>query len=117
MNTATLRNIGIIGGVLVLNLLSTVQNAASAQTQNVQGQKQGQDAPATLGLEQGYIELDTPEFKLRLVKASQTIAALQPKGAKGFDFTPAYRLESRARDGYQHLGDLTLRICTGNFGP
>src|SRR6266542_4583862 len=49
--------------------------------------------PPTLGLEQGYIELDTPDFTLKLVKASQTVAALQPKGANGFDFTPADRLE------------------------
>jgi hypothetical protein len=72
--------------------------------------------PPTLGLEQGYLEFDTPEFKLKLVKASQTIAALEPKGAGGFDFTPADRLERRAANGFHHLGDLTLRLRTGSTG-
>ena len=73
--------------------------------------------PPTLGLEQGYLEFDTTKFKVKLVKASQTIAALQPKGADGFDFTPADRLERRAANGYHHLGDLTLRLRIGNSGP
>src|SRR2546430_10580887 len=73
--------------------------------------------PPTLGLDQGYLEFDTPDFKLKLVKASQTVAALQPKGADGFDFTPADRLERRAANGYHHLGDLTLRLRISNTGP
>src|SRR6266849_8347651 len=72
--------------------------------------------PPTLGLEQGYLEFDTPDFKVKLVKASQTIAALQPKGADGFDFTPADRLERRAANGYHHLGDLTLRVRASSSG-
>src|SRR5436305_5451183 len=72
--------------------------------------------PPTLGLDQGYLEFDTPDFKLKLVKASQTVAALQPKGADGFDFTPADRLERRAANGYHHLGDLTLRVRAGTSG-
>ena len=68
----------------------------------------------TLGLEQGYQEFDTPNFKIKLVKSSQTIAALQPKSAPGFDFTPADRLERRASDGFHHLGDLTFRLRTNN---
>ena len=73
--------------------------------------------PATLGLDQGYLDLDTPDFKLRLVKASQTIAALEPKTAPGFDFTPADRLSQRAADRYHHLGDLILRVRVGRSGP
>src|SRR5262245_41261636 len=73
--------------------------------------------PSTLGLDQGYLELDTPDFRVKLVKASQTIAALQPKVADGFDFTPADRLERRAANGFHHLGDLTLRLRTGSAGP
>src|SRR5436190_9517725 len=73
--------------------------------------------PPTLGLDQGYLEFDTPEFKVKLVKASQTIAVLQPKNAEGFDFTPADRLERRAANGYHHVGDLTLRLRSGNTGP
>lgn len=68
----------------------------------------------TLGLEQGFGEFDTPKFKLRLVKASQTAAALIPKQNPDFDFVPADRLERRAGDGFYHLGDLTLRLRTGS---
>jgi hypothetical protein len=74
------------------------------------------DSPPTLGLEQGTLDFDTPDFRLKLVKASQTVAALQPKSAAGFDFTPADRLELRSRNGFNHLGDLTLRLRTGDTG-
>src|SRR5262245_57738182 len=39
----------------------------------------GQNRAATLGLENGTLDFDTPDFILKLVKDSQTIAALQPK--------------------------------------
>lgn len=84
-----------------------------------QGQRgrAAQEEPApTLGLDQGLIELDTPDFNLKLVKASQTIAALEPKGADGFDFTPADWLERRSANRFHHLGDLTFRLRTGNTG-
>ena len=64
--------------------------------------------------DRGYQEFDTPNFKIKLVKSSQTIAALQPKSAPGFDFTPADRLERRASDGFHHLGDLTFRLRISN---
>jgi hypothetical protein len=51
---------------------------------------------------------------LKLVRASQTIAALEPKGANGFDFTPADRLESRASDRFNSLGDITFRVRVGD---
>jgi hypothetical protein len=72
----------------------------------------------TLGLDQGFLEFDTPDFNLKLAKASQTIAALEPKGqgTNHFDFTPADQLEKRAGDRYFHLGDLTLRLRTGAAG-
>ena len=59
-------------------------------------------------LSQGTIDLDTPEFTLTLVRSSQTVAALKPKGAGDFDFTPGDLLISRSHDGYFHLGDITL---------
>lgn len=74
-------------------------------------------APPTLGLDRGIVEFDTPDFVLKLVKASQTVAALAPKGAGGFDFTPADMLETRARDGFFHLGDLTLRVRRADDEP
>lgn len=114
MKKTTLPMIGIICAIF----LAWMINPFAHRAQNQQGQP-GRPAPTptptpTLGLENGYVELDTPDFRLKLVKASQTIAALQPKGANGFDFTPADRLERRASDGYQHLGDLTLRVRENN---
>jgi hypothetical protein len=61
-------------------------------------------------LSQGTMSLDTPQFTLRLVRSSQTVAALLPKGADGFDFTPGDLLVHRSHDGYYHLGDLDLRL-------
>src|SRR6185369_3495200 len=61
--------------------------------------------------------LDTPDFNLKLVKESQTVAALEPKSVPGFDFTPADRWSERTRSGYHHLGDLILRLRVGSAGP
>lgn len=68
--------------------------------------------PAVPGpmLAQGYVEFQTPEFILKLVKSSQTVAALLPKGANGFDFTPGDILVQRSQNGYYHLGDLDIRL-------
>src|SRR5215208_274998 len=114
-------------GLLALSLLAYAfgpatprarsQQPQSQQPQGQRPQNQPPPAPPTLGLEQGYLELDTPDFTLKLVKASQTVAALRPKGAGAFDFTPADRLEMRAADGFHHLGDLTFRARRGGSGP
>ena len=74
------------------------------------------EKPASAQNDQPFLEFDTPDFKLRLLKDSQTVAALEPKSTPGFDFTPGDRLERRAANGYHHLGDLTLRVRTGNSG-
>ncbi|MFT3746569.1 MAG: DUF5695 domain-containing protein [Pyrinomonadaceae bacterium] len=66
--------------------------------------------PPTLGLEDGTSDHTTPEFNLRLVKRSQTLAALEPKGANGFDFTPADRMTTRASDGFHHFGDIKFSL-------
>ncbi len=81
-------------------------------------QERQEKKPPTPGrmLEQGYIDLETPAFSVRLVKSSQTIAALKPKGARDFDFTPGDLLVERSKDGYYHLGDIDLRLRTGNSG-
>src|SRR5262245_3212897 len=89
---------GLIGVGLLPPLLPPLIMAQNTQAQQQTGQggrgRRGAqaDAPATLGLEQGTVEIDTSDFTLKLVKASQTVAAMQPKGAGGFDFTPADRL-------------------------
>jgi Family of unknown function (DUF5695) len=68
-------------------------------------------------LDEGIVDFDTPEFTLSLVKSSQTVAALKPKGDEGFDFTPGDLLVARSQNGYFHLGDLTLRIRTNDAEP
>ncbi len=78
--------------------------------------EQQKKEPPTPGpmLEQGFLDLDTPAFSLQLVRSSQTVAALKPKGAGNFDFTPGDLLVERSRDGYYHLGDIDLRLRSGN---
>ena len=76
-------------------------------------------APATTPgpmLSQGVIPIATPDFTLSLVRSSQTVAALKPNGADGFDFTPGDLLVERSQDGYYHLGDLDLRVRSGGSG-
>lgn len=68
-------------------------------------------------LNEGVVTLDTPQFTLKLVRSSQTAAALQPKGENGFDFTPGDLLAARSGNGYYHLGDLDLRVRSGGSGP
>ncbi|MGH9802176.1 MAG: DUF5695 domain-containing protein, partial [Blastocatellia bacterium] len=114
MSKTKLQFIGVTSAILLALMIFPFVH----QAQNQQGQP-GRPAPTptpTLGLEQGYLEFDTPDFTLKLVKASQTIATLQPKGGNGFDFTPADRLDKRASDGHYHLGDLTIRVRTGSTG-
>ncbi|MGD8869151.1 MAG: DUF5695 domain-containing protein, partial [Gemmatimonadales bacterium] len=89
--------------LLTILIASHVQAAPQTQT----------DSLPTLGLEQGVDRYTTPSFALELVRASQTVAALQPKGAGGFDFTPNDWLERRSRNGFYHLGDLRLRLRIG----
>jgi hypothetical protein len=104
----------IVTALMTFTLLLVHVNSVGSQTQNPRPENPG--GPPTLGLDQGFIDLDTPDFKLKLVKASQTVAALQPKGAGNFDFAPSDRLERRAANGYHHLGDLTLRVRAGASG-
>ncbi len=75
------------------------------------------DTLPTLGLEQGTLTLEAPAFTLELVRASQTVAGLKPKGGAGFDFTPSDWLGRRAANGFFHLGDLTLRLRRSSSGP
>jgi Family of unknown function (DUF5695) len=79
------------------------------------GPQRSAPAPGPM-LEAGTITIDTPQFVLKLVRSSQTVAALEPKAAPGFDFTPADRLIERSQNGYYHLGDLDLRLRKGGAG-
>jgi hypothetical protein len=103
------RATGVIHGLILAGLLGTLPYAAQA------GRGRGNTEPPTLGLTNGFIDLDTPDFKLQLVKDSQTIAALKPKAATNdFDFTPNDQLKVRQGDHFFHLGDLTLRLRQGD---
>ncbi len=97
--------------LLVLSLAALFQLALC-------GQERGKKKPPVPGpmLSQGKVQFDTPEFSLSLVRSSQTVAALQPKGAGDFDFTPGDLLVARSNNGYFHLGDVTLRLRAGSSG-
>jgi len=68
--------------------------------------------PSTLGIAEGSIDFKTAVFRLKLVKQSQTLAALNPSANSDFDFTPSDRIELRSKDSLYHLGDLNLRLKT-----
>lgn len=71
---------------------------------------------STLGIEKGTGSYDAGTLTLRLVGASQTVAALLPKGVGDFDFTPSDSLKARSANGLYHLGDLNLQLRRGNTG-
>jgi hypothetical protein len=78
-----------------------------------EAKKKDPPAPGPM-LAQGTVDFETPEFTLSLVRSSQTIASLKPKGENDFDFTPGDLLVERSKDGYFHLGDITIRLRMGN---
>ncbi len=94
------RKLGVI--FLVLGLTTLIINA--------QGWEDIAKEKGTLGLKDGFIKAETQAFDIKLVKASQTIAALEPKGTADFDYTPSEWLETRKGNSLYHLGDLTLRV-------
>lgn len=96
--------------LLILTVLFSIFSAtATAQSPWINLAKK----PSTLGLANGFTAYDAGVFKLKLVKSSQTVASLQPKNVKDFDFTPSDSLQVRSSDGLYHLGDINLRIRTG----
>ncbi|CRK42312.1 hypothetical protein BN1723_000726 [Verticillium longisporum] len=64
--------------------------------------------PDTLGLENGLIEIDTPNLSARIVRDAQVLASLRVAG-ESFDFLPFDYLDRRNRDGQYHWGDITYR--------
>jgi hypothetical protein len=78
--------------------------------------KQAETPPASPGpmLNAGLINLETPDFKLSLVKSSQTVAALVSRHQENFDFTPGDLLVQRSQSGFNHLGDIDLRLRVGS---
>ena len=65
---------------------------------------------STLEIDKGFLNLSTKSFELKLLKSSQTVAALSPGTDKTFDFTPGERLSIRDKDGLYQLGDINLRV-------
>jgi hypothetical protein len=116
MKKGIVHRIGVGFICFALCMAIVLQNGACAQAQQGRGLRADANVPAALGAEEGFINFNTPDFKLRLVRSSQTIAALEPNGANGFDFTPADILKNRAGNGFFHIGDLTMRIRTENSG-
>jgi hypothetical protein len=92
-------------------VLATLHESSAAQEEK----KKQPPTPGPM-LSQGTVDFETPEFTLTLVRSSQTVAALKPKGAGDFDFTPGDLLTERSKDGYFHLGDVTLRLRIGTSG-
>ena len=103
----------VLAPLLALALLFS--SSATGQDQEGKPKEKMPPVPGPM-LAQGTMDFDTPEFALTLVRSSQTVAALKPKGAEDFDFTPGDLLTARSRDGYFHLGDITLRLRTSNAG-
>src|SRR5262245_49674919 len=91
--------LSLCAGIAGMLCLSRAHVGAQEPVPGRAGQAAG--PTATLGLEHGTLDFDTPAFTLKLVKDSQTIAALRPKGAKGrdantpYDVTPADQLTAR----------------------
>jgi hypothetical protein len=91
---------------LFAGLLLFVSNPVDAQSPWITLSKK----PSTLDLKSGYLSFDAGELNLKLVKSSQTVASLQPKSVKDFDFVPGDSLKVRSSDGAYHLGDINLRL-------
>jgi hypothetical protein len=66
--------------------------------------------PSTLGLDQGFLNVSSSAFQIKLLKSSQTIAAMKPLSDTAFNFSPEKFLKMRSSDGAYQLGDLNLRI-------
>jgi hypothetical protein len=98
------------GCFLLLSLAPGLRHVTTAQIN-----KRSVPTPGPM-LEQGVIDIDTPDFNLSLVHSSQTVAALKPKSAGGFDFTPGDLIVARSQNGYYHLGDINLRLRAGDSG-
>ena len=99
--------------VLIISFALLLALVAPAQAQEKKPKVSPTPGPM---LDQGMIDIDTPDFTLTLVRSSQTVAALKPKGAGGFDFTPGDLMVERSQNGYFHLGDIDLRLRTGTSG-
>ena len=73
----------VLSFLLTLSMVSALSLRTAAQEKS----EKSTPIPGPM-LSQGFLELEAPDFALTLVRSSQTVAALKPKGGNGFDFTP-----------------------------
>ncbi|WP_343732228.1 DUF5695 domain-containing protein [Duganella sp.] len=64
-----------------------------------------------LAIGQAY---STPQLLLALRSDTQTLARLTPVADPAFDFVPGTRAAERRGNGYAHVGDLNLRLRSGD---
>lgn len=103
------RNRKTLGIACILGFLVALPSALLLRGGSKPQEKQAAAAPGPM-LDDGFIRLQTREFDLSLVRSSQTVASLKPRGIQNFDFTPGDLLAERSQNGYFHLGDITLRL-------
>jgi hypothetical protein len=101
--------------LLLLIIAIAFPGPAAAQDERRPRRAEADTVP-TLGLEDSVLSFAIPTLDLELVAASQTVAALKPKGAAGFDFTPGDWLDRRDANGFFHIGDLNLRWRASGVG-
>ena len=96
--------------VLFISLAICSSTGLEAQQR---GNRRDLGAP-TLGIEKGTTEFKTPLFQLGLLSSTQTVASLKTNDASPFDFTPGDRLKERDKNGFYHLGDITMGLRSVN---
>lgn len=94
--------------IVIMGLMALARIKAFAQDP----WKDLEKRPSTLGLEKGIASYHTADITLKLVKASQTVAAMQPNTDTAFDFTTGERLKQRSSNRMYQLGDIDLRVKT-----
>ena len=107
-----LRNCFFTASAILLGLVLTVILRGELLARSPQDVNAKQASTPGPMLDDGFVQLQTPEFDLSLVRSSQTVASLKPRGTENFDFTPGDLLVERSQNGYFHLGDITLRLRT-----
>ncbi|WP_322963669.1 DUF5695 domain-containing protein [Sphingomonas fuzhouensis] len=90
--------------------LATLSVMASAQDAGAGAKQKSTSAAQT----SPTTRLRVGAFQLVLDPASQTARSLAPTATPGFDFLPIGRVKERAGNGYNHLGDIHLRLRQGN---
>ena len=69
-----------------------------------------QDRPRPVYAPIATTEYGVGAFRVELRRDTQTLARLSPAAEPGFSFVPTAREPERAGDGYNHIGDLNLRV-------